>query len=177
MSAPEFAMLVIAALASVAAGLVYAMLARDKPGFVAAKVLSWASALGFGSLGVIWGATNITYPLGWRVVAGAALGAIVCGALVWALADISGQSKPPLPQGSHHIPRAHTAGADQDTPAVVLVPRPEQPHRSAHMTDAHRPHTSTPAAERPVVSGDCSGNTVSGTGNSQTNNCGQEPEQ
>jgi hypothetical protein len=91
--APEFAIAVIGALASVAAALAYAVLSRDKPSFLAAKVLSWVSAIGFGSLGVIWGSTNSTYVLGWRVAASALLGAVVAATLTWVLADIGGQSK------------------------------------------------------------------------------------
>jgi Leucine-rich repeat (LRR) protein len=93
MGAPEFAIAIIAALASVAAALAYAVLSREKPSFFAAKVLSWASAIGFGSLGVIWGSTNSTVTLGWRVAAAASLGAVVAAALTWVLADISGQPK------------------------------------------------------------------------------------
>jgi hypothetical protein len=95
MSAPDFTMLVIAALASVAAGWAYAMLARNEPGLLAAKGLAWSSALGFGSLGVIWGSTNSTYPLGLRVVAAATLAAVVAAALVWVINDINGQTKKP----------------------------------------------------------------------------------
>jgi hypothetical protein len=54
MGGPEFAIAVIGALASVAAAFVYAVLSREKPSLFAAKVLSWVSAIGFGSLGVIW---------------------------------------------------------------------------------------------------------------------------
>ena len=95
MSAPDFTILVIAALASVAAALAYAMLARGKPGFLAAKALAWSSALGFGSLGVIWGSTNSTYPLGLRMAAAAVLAAIVVAALVWVINDINGQVQKP----------------------------------------------------------------------------------
>jgi Leucine-rich repeat (LRR) protein len=100
MSASDFAMLVIVGLSSVAAGLVYAVLARQRPAFLAAKILSWTAAIGFGSLGVIWGSTNATYPLGWRVLAGALIAAIVAGALTWAIADINGQNKGSIDSGT-----------------------------------------------------------------------------
>jgi hypothetical protein len=93
MLAPDFAMLVIAALSSVAAGLAYAVLAREKPGFLAAKILAWTAATGFGSLGVIWGSTNMTYALGWRVLAAALIAAIVAGTLTWVIADIVSQTR------------------------------------------------------------------------------------
>jgi hypothetical protein len=103
MPAPDFAMLVLAALASVAAGFAYSMLLRANPRFRAAKVLSWVSALGFWSVGVIWGATASVYPLGWRMAAAGAAGAVVSAALVWVIADINSQSKPPPTVANNRI--------------------------------------------------------------------------
>jgi hypothetical protein len=96
MGAPEFAMTVIGGLASVAAGLVYTMISRENAQIPAAKACAWLSAIGFGSLGVIWGSTNANYSLGLRVAAAASVAAVVAGALTWIIADINGQSKGPV---------------------------------------------------------------------------------
>lgn len=130
MSAPDFSMLVIAALASVAAGIAYAVLTRENPGFLAAKVLSSLSAIGFGSLGVIWGSTTSAYPLGWRIAAASLLGAIAAGSLAWVFADINSQFKRPTPPTPGSTPQAQRADA---APTVIPEPRPipdTSPHQN-----------------------------------------------
>ena len=104
MDAPDFACLASVAIASVAAGLAYAMIARPDPKVLAAKVLAWVAALGFGSLGVIWGVTNNNYSLGMRVAAAAILAAVAAGALVWVLSDIHEQEKPKEIAANHAPP-------------------------------------------------------------------------
>jgi hypothetical protein len=93
MSATDFAMFVVAAIASIAAGLAYAVLTRDEPGFVAAKIFAWVAAVGFGSLGTIWGSSNMTYSLSIRMVAAFVVAGIAAATLTWIIADINGQNK------------------------------------------------------------------------------------
>lgn len=156
MSPPDFSMLVIAALASVAAGLAYAMLTREKPGIVAAKVLSSLSAIGFGSLGVIWGVTSSAYPLGLRVVAASVLGAIVAGALTWIFADINGQSKAlsPTPPG----PPKQAAEPSQP----IAVPVPTAKPRVASAFPRLYKHWKERAKEAPPMSRMGNDNTIVG---------------
>lgn len=88
MHLPEFALLVIATIAAIAAGLV--MLASN---YRVALVLFWIGALSFGSLGVVWSATSEGYSLPTQMVVSAVIGAIAAAGLTWVIWEIGQKQK------------------------------------------------------------------------------------
>ena len=87
MPIPDFVLLVVSAVGGVCAGLAYAMTARERPHFRAAKMLLWISGISFWSLGVIWAATSPSYPIWLRVGVAVIVGAVSAGGLAWFLSD------------------------------------------------------------------------------------------
>jgi len=86
MHLPEFVLLVIATLATLAAGL--AVLASN---FRVARILFWIAALSFGSLGVLWSATSQGYALPTQLAVSAIIGAVAAAGLTWVLWEIKGK--------------------------------------------------------------------------------------
>lgn len=86
MPTPDFILLVIATAAAICAGWGYAMLGPP-PNFRAARVLFWVSAVGFGSLGIVWAANGDTLPVG-RIITAAIIGAVAAASLAWVLWEL-----------------------------------------------------------------------------------------
>jgi hypothetical protein len=87
MHLPEFALLLIATVAAIAAGL--AMVASN---YRAARVLFWIAALSFGSLGIVWSQQSHGYSLATQMIVAAVCAAIAAAALVWGLDEIRGRA-------------------------------------------------------------------------------------
>jgi hypothetical protein len=62
------------------------------PNFRAARVLFWISAVGFGSLGVVWAASGNTLPVG-RIAVAAIIGAVAAASLAWVLWELQIREK------------------------------------------------------------------------------------
>ena len=82
----DFVLLVVGTLAAIAAGL--AVVASN---YSVARVLSWISALSFGSVGVVWSATSEGYSLPTQLFVSAIIGAVAAAGLTWALWEIRGK--------------------------------------------------------------------------------------
>jgi hypothetical protein len=95
MHLPEFALLAIATVAAIAAGLV--MVASN---YRAARVLAWIAAISFGSLGIVWAQQSHGYSLATQMIVAAVCAGIGAAALVWGLDEIKGRSTTGEPQAT-----------------------------------------------------------------------------
>ncbi len=82
----------ILAFSGLTAGLGAAMLALPPVKERAIRVLFWASALSFGSSGIVWSATSEGYSLAVQMAVSAIVAAIAAAGLTWGLAELRGRT-------------------------------------------------------------------------------------
>ena len=119
MHLPDFVLLVLGTFSAIAAGLGAAVLALENRSFKVVRVLFWASALSFGSMGVVWSQTSDGYSLQTQMIVAAVCAAIAAAGLVWGLHEVKIRVLPMDNHAAHPVAASTAIGGVMNNTGIV----------------------------------------------------------